>query len=133
MNWNQMPDSMLMEQLGKAFDNGDSELLNVINAEHLRRYGHRLTMEQIKKAHQESERLANSPRENRNYKDSTKMPFGKHQGLKMKEVPSDYLIWMSEQPWLKESWPKLYKYVQKHLKQMKEQEEKSFWAEKGIE
>ena len=30
--------------------------------------------------------------------DNSLMPFGKHAGKKMSEVPDDYLLWLYEQP-----------------------------------
>lgn len=29
------------------------------------------------------------------------MPFGKYKGIKMANVPSDYLLWCNEQDWCK--------------------------------
>lgn len=33
-------------------------------------------------------------------KDDSLMPFGKHQGKKMANVPAGYLLWLNDQPWV---------------------------------
>lgn len=35
--------------------------------------------------------------ETKAFTDDTKMPFGKHQGKRMEEVPADYLIWLYDE------------------------------------
>ena len=31
------------------------------------------------------------------FDDNTKMPFGKHKGLKLEDVPATYLLWLLDQ------------------------------------
>lgn len=45
--------------------------------------------------------------------DDTVLPWGKHQGVKLSEVPPTYLLWLYEQPWIRE-WPGLYSYLKRH-------------------
>jgi hypothetical protein len=42
--------------------------------------------------------------------DETVMPWGKHKGTQLCEVPGSYLAWLIEQPWIKD-WPGLYSYL----------------------
>jgi len=42
--------------------------------------------------------------------DKDKMPFGKHEGKPMKDVPAEYLDWLSEQDWLSK-WPRVQAYI----------------------
>lgn len=42
--------------------------------------------------------------------DDTSMPFGKHKGKPMRQVPMNYLSWLSEQDWL-EKWEDLDAYI----------------------
>jgi len=44
------------------------------------------------------------------YTDETPMPFGKHEGTPLKDVPADYLMWVADQNWLEE-WPSLEEYL----------------------
>ena len=44
--------------------------------------------------------------------DDTPMLFGKHEGTPMKDVPVEYLAWLSHQPWLHE-WRGLHAYIQR--------------------
>lgn len=44
------------------------------------------------------------------YTDDTAMPFGKHKGTPLREVPPEYLMWLAEQDWL-EDWPSLEEYL----------------------
>lgn len=46
--------------------------------------------------------------------DSSKFPFGKWKGRKMKEVPATYLDWLRDQPWLKEEWYAVWEYLRKN-------------------
>lgn len=39
-----------------------------------------------------------------------KMPFGKHKGKSLDEVPALYLLWCSRQKWIR-NWPTLYRYI----------------------
>lgn len=43
--------------------------------------------------------------------DSYTMPFGKHVGKPLKDVPASYLLWFFEQSWSEHQWPELYVYV----------------------
>lgn len=42
--------------------------------------------------------------------DWDKMPFGKHKGAKMQDVPGKYLQWLGEQEWIGK-WPKVKAYI----------------------
>lgn len=44
--------------------------------------------------------------------DNTLMPFGKHKGLRMIDVPPQYLLWIYEQDWCKGS---LRAYIEENL------------------
>lgn len=55
----------------------------------------------------------NAPRGKQPWNDETVMPFGKHNGTKLKDVPASYLLWLFEQPWIKD-WPGLYAYLKKN-------------------
>lgn len=43
--------------------------------------------------------------------DDSRMPFGKHQGTKLSEVPSSYLLWALDQQWVRQQWPPLIDYI----------------------
>lgn len=43
--------------------------------------------------------------------DSDLMPFGKHDGEKLGDVPASYLLWLGDQPWVERSWPDLFGYI----------------------
>ena len=47
--------------------------------------------------------------------DEDPMPFGKHKGVKLKEVPAGYLDWLSGQAFLY-NWPRLEAYIEKSRK-----------------
>ena len=49
--------------------------------------------------------------------DETVMPWGKHKGAKLGEIPPAYLLWLFEQPWIKD-WPGLHAYIRKHEDQL---------------
>lgn len=49
--------------------------------------------------------------------DEKVMPWGKHKGQKLKELPASYLLWLYEQPWIKD-WHGLYLYLKKHEDQL---------------
>lgn len=53
------------------------------------------------------------------------MPFGKHRGTPLREVPADYLIWFAEQEW-SNSWPEVEAYVNKHYEQLEEEANQKF-------
>ena len=38
------------------------------------------------------------------------MPWGDHKGTPIGQVPSDYLLWLFKQTWIKE-WPDLHAYL----------------------
>jgi len=42
--------------------------------------------------------------------EETEMPWGKHQGTPMGDVPNGYLAWLLEQNWISE-WPGLHAYL----------------------
>lgn len=42
--------------------------------------------------------------------DETQLPWGAHKGLKLKDVPPAYLLWLSQQRWIPE-WPGLCFYL----------------------
>jgi len=42
--------------------------------------------------------------------DETLMPWGKHKGTPLSDVPGSYLAWLIEQPWIKD-WPGLHSYL----------------------
>jgi Putative quorum-sensing-regulated virulence factor len=44
-------------------------------------------------------------------KDSDEMPFGKHKGEKLGDVPASYLLWLADQPDVKRKYPELYAYI----------------------
>jgi hypothetical protein len=50
--------------------------------------------------------------------DNTIMPWGKHKGMKLKDVPASYLLWCYGQPWMKDGWPQLYAYLKAHEDQL---------------
>lgn len=43
--------------------------------------------------------------------DESLMPFGKHKGTKMINVPASYLLWLSKQEWIEE-WPAVLDYIE---------------------
>ena len=45
--------------------------------------------------------------------DATRLPGGKHKGKQLKEIPASYLLWLYEQPWIKD-WPGLHAYLKKN-------------------
>lgn len=54
--------------------------------------------------------------------DDTVLPWGKHKGLRMEDVPADYLLWLMEQKWLSD-WPGLHAYIRKNADTIYEQAE----------
>lgn len=52
--------------------------------------------------------------------DATIMPWGRHRGTVLEEVPADYLLWYFEQPWAKE-WAGLYAYCLENQSTLLEQ------------
>lgn len=45
--------------------------------------------------------------------DQTVMPWGKHKGQKLSELPASYLLWLFEQTWIRD-WHGLYLYLKKN-------------------
>lgn len=45
------------------------------------------------------------------FTDKTEMPFGKHKGVALGEVPASYLLWLGDQPDMRSKHPELYAYV----------------------
>lgn len=45
--------------------------------------------------------------------DDDAMPWGRHMGTNMKDVPPGYLLWLYEQPWIKD-WPDVFAYLKKN-------------------
>lgn len=68
--------------------------------------------------------------------DSSKMPFGKYKGRKMKTVPAQYLDWMSGQTWIEE-WPAVQDYINRNRDIidlcLKDQEYEKAWNKRGKE
>jgi hypothetical protein len=52
--------------------------------------------------------------------DETIMPWGKHKGTSLEDVPSDYLLWVNNQEWIA-SWPELQAYIKKNIDQLREE------------
>ena len=46
------------------------------------------------------------------WEDDTVMPWGKHKGTKLVDVPATYLLWLLEQKWIKD-WPGLHDYLKR--------------------
>jgi len=44
------------------------------------------------------------------FTDNTLMPFGKHRGTPLKDVPAGWLDWFMDQDWAEEKWPRLVEY-----------------------
>lgn len=53
-------------------------------------------------------------KDNDKFDDDSIMPFGKHKGKPMSEVPSDYLDWLHGQEWVSE-WPKVLGYIEDNM------------------
>lgn len=51
------------------------------------------------------------PLDKRPWTDDTVMPWGPHKGAKLRDLPPDHLLWLSEQRWLPD-WPGLRAYIQ---------------------
>ena len=45
--------------------------------------------------------------------DKALMPFGKYRGKNLADIPPSYLLWLYEQPWIKEH-HQLYAYLKKN-------------------
>lgn len=46
--------------------------------------------------------------------DHSIMPFGKHKGKSLINVPADYLLWFIDQDW-SDAWPELVKYIKDNM------------------
>jgi hypothetical protein len=44
--------------------------------------------------------------------DDSHMPFGKHMGTRLGEVPAKYLLWLADQPGFETRRPDLYAYIE---------------------
>ncbi len=44
--------------------------------------------------------------------DNDPMPFGKHEGEAMLNVPASYLLWLSKQDWVEEKYPLVWAYIE---------------------
>ena len=61
--------------------------------------------------------------ENLTMNNSPILPFGKYKGRSIEEVEGEqpgYLIWLYEQPWSKETYPAVYNYIKRHLREIRE-------------
>lgn len=47
--------------------------------------------------------------------DDTPMPFGKHKGTKLKDVPAHYLLWAYDEDWFEKQYPKIWRYIDLHF------------------
>lgn len=43
--------------------------------------------------------------------DDSHMPFGKYKGVKMYDIPASYLLWLLEQPFVRNNYRSLYQYI----------------------
>lgn len=67
------------------------------------------------------------------FDDETPMPFGKHKGTLMRDVPANYLLWLADQPDFGEKNPNLLKYVEERRESLvarKKEESKAYFAAK---
>ena len=46
--------------------------------------------------------------------DSDLMPFGKHKGDRLDQVPARYLLWLDEQPGFRKRTPTLAEYIRRN-------------------
>lgn len=53
------------------------------------------------------------------------VPFGKHKGRKIGDVPCAYLLWFLEQDW-RMSWPEMHNYVIQNQDSLLEEYEKEY-------
>lgn len=58
--------------------------------------------------------------------DTDPMPFGKHKGQAMQDVPASYLDWLRDQEWLKD-YPAVKEYIRRNAKVIDHE-----LAEKGL-
>ena len=57
------------------------------------------------------------------FTDETPMPFGKHKGAPLKDVPADYLLWLADQDGFAERNPELSAYVEKNRALLDDEQE----------
>lgn len=58
------------------------------------------------------------------FNDDTKMPFGKHKGAKLKDVPASYLLWLyGQMEAQKQSQGPLFRYLKANLKVLEKEAE----------
>lgn len=55
--------------------------------------------------------------------DTTPMPFGKHKGKPLEEVPAKYLLWLYEQDNFPTNYPELAKYIVLNMKGLEQEAE----------
>lgn len=48
------------------------------------------------------------------WKDETIMPWGKHKGEKLEDIPATYFLWLQAQSWIPD-WPGLHGYIERNL------------------
>lgn len=51
------------------------------------------------------------------------MPFGKHKGIRMIDVPADYLLWLHDQEWAKKG--QVHEYIINNMDSLKKEVEDS--------
>lgn len=64
------------------------------------------------------------------YKDETIMPFGKHKGEKMINIPASHLLWLYEQEGLDSE---IKKYIEYNLDVLQMEYQKETYSEKQLE
>lgn len=42
------------------------------------------------------------------------MPFGKHEGTKLQDLPANYVEWLLEQEWFQDEYPDYYEYLEEN-------------------
>lgn len=75
-----------------------------------------------------SEDVGTMPMKKTPLTDESLMTFGKHKGAPMKDVPGDYLQWLSGQPWISD-WPAVNNYLRKNIDLITEEAEKILGSE----
>lgn len=59
-----------------------------------------------------------------NFNDESRMPFGKHKGVKLKDVPAGYLCWLYGEMEGKKDWQgPLFTYLKDNLKVLEKEAE----------
>lgn len=63
------------------------------------------------------------------FNDDTKMPFGKHKGTKLKDVPASYLLWLyGEMASQKTPQGPLFQYLKVNLRALEEEAREEPWT-----